>query len=168
MALCGLAEAQSNQDADAIRHLTTAFNQVREPSLRMAAGTRLYSLLMGTGDLERATHVIAKLQQLDPTNIDVLYAAHQVYSLLAYRAFQSMAQIAPGSARMYELQGDELAQVPMPRILWPSPRRTHQLNSPTRSEVSLDLEPCFRKLVTNLIVPRSNSPFHLHPFTNSY
>lgn len=111
VALCGLAEAQSNQDADAIRHLTMALDQVREPSLRMAAGTRLYSLLMGTGDLERAVHVVAKLQQLDPTNIDVLYAAHQVYSLLAYQAFQSMAQIAPGSARMYELQGDELAQV---------------------------------------------------------
>jgi tetratricopeptide (TPR) repeat protein len=77
----------------------------------MAAGTQLYSLLMGTGDLERAAQIVAKLQQLDPTNVDVLYAAHQVYSLLADRAFQSMAQLAPDSARMYELQGDELAQV---------------------------------------------------------
>ncbi|MGB9146830.1 MAG: tetratricopeptide repeat protein [Acidobacteriaceae bacterium] len=111
VALCGLAEAQSGQDADAIRHLITAFDRVSEPSLRMAAGTQLYSLLVGTGDLERAAQVVAKLQQLDPTNVDVLYAAHQVYSLLADRAFQSMAQVAPDSARMYELQGDELAQV---------------------------------------------------------
>jgi len=111
VALCGLAEARSGQDANAIRHLTAAFDQVHDPSLRMAAGTQLYSLLMGTGDLERAAQVVAKLEQLDPTNVDVLYAAHQVYSLLADHAFQSMAQVGPDSARMYELQGDELAQV---------------------------------------------------------
>lgn len=111
MALCGLAEAQSSQDADAIQHLTAAFDHVGDPSLRMATGTRLYSLLMGTGDLKSAARVVGKLQQLDPKNVDVLYAAHQVYSLLAYQAFQSMSQVAPDSARMYELQGDELAQV---------------------------------------------------------
>ncbi len=111
VALCGLAEAQSGKDAEAIGHLTTGFDRVSEPSLRMAAGTQLYSLLMAAGDLERAAQVVARLQQIDPTNVDVLYAAHQVYSLLADRAFQSLAHVAPDSARMFELQGDELAQV---------------------------------------------------------
>lgn len=111
LALCGLSEAASGDMVNAIQHLTAGLDQVSEPSLRMASGTRLYGLLIGSGDLDNAAQVVAKLQKLDPKNVDVLYAAHQVYSLLAFRAFRSMEQVAPDSARMYELQGDELAQV---------------------------------------------------------
>jgi tetratricopeptide (TPR) repeat protein len=111
VALCGLAEAQTGQNAEAIAHLDQALQQVREPSLRMTAGRQLYSLLMQAGDLNRAASVIGEMEQLDPNNADVLYAAHQVYALLANQAFLSLAQAAPDSARMYELQGDEMAQV---------------------------------------------------------
>lgn len=110
-ALCGLSEAQSGESVQAIAHLSEAFEQVREPSLLLATGTRLFSLLMSSGDLDGAAQVIEKLRQLHPDDIDVLYAAHQVHSLLADRAFRAMAQKAPNSARMYELQGDEMAQV---------------------------------------------------------
>lgn len=48
---------------------------------------------------------------MEPNNIDLLYAAHQVYSLLDSRIFVSMARLAPDSARMYQLRGDRLAQM---------------------------------------------------------
>jgi tetratricopeptide (TPR) repeat protein len=44
-------------------------------------------------------------------NIDVLYAAHQVHSMLADKAFMTMAQHDPDSARMYQLRGDRMAQI---------------------------------------------------------
>ena len=110
-ALCGLSEAQSGRNADAVVHLSEAFDNVHDPSLRSATGRQLFSLLMEAGDLDRAAVVIGQVHQIDPANVDVLYAEHQVYSLQANKAFLSLAQLAPDSARMYELQGDEMAQV---------------------------------------------------------
>jgi tetratricopeptide (TPR) repeat protein len=109
-ALCGLSEAESGRNADAVVHLTEAFEKVQEPSLRMATGRQLFSLLMEAGDLDQAASVVGQMHQIDPANVDVLYAEHQVYSLQANKAFLSLAQLAPDSARMYELQGDELLQ----------------------------------------------------------
>ena len=109
-ALCGLSEAQSGQNANAIMYLQQAFQHVHEPELRMAVGRQLFSIFFEAGDLKRASDVIGELQQLEPDNVDVLYAAHQVYSLLANRAFLSMARSEPDSARMYQLRGDEMMQ----------------------------------------------------------
>jgi len=111
VALCGLSEAESGQNSDAVANLSRALEKVQDPSLRMAAGKQLFSILMGAGDYHRAARVIDQLQEIDPRNIDVLYAAHQVYALLANQAFLSLARQQPDSARMYQLQGDELAQV---------------------------------------------------------
>lgn len=111
VALCGLSEAQSGKNEQAIAHLSQALEQVRESSLRMATGKKLFAILMETGNVNRAAVVIEQLKQIDPGNADVLYAAHQVYSLLAHQAFLALAQTAPDSARMYQLQADEMAQV---------------------------------------------------------
>ena len=111
VALCGISEAQLGHNEAAVTHLTGAFGQVREPSLRMAVGRQLFTILMQRGDLTRAAALIAELRLLDSRNPDVLYAAHQVYSLQANEAFVALSQAAPESARMYELHGDEMAQV---------------------------------------------------------
>jgi Tfp pilus assembly protein PilF len=79
-ALCGLSEVQSGRRATAEAHLQLAFKHVSEPKLRMAVGRQLFSILFEAGDLKHASDVIGELQQMDPTNIDVLYAANQVYS----------------------------------------------------------------------------------------
>jgi tetratricopeptide (TPR) repeat protein len=110
VALCGIAEAKVGQNPNAIAHLSLAFQHVDEPSLRLAAGKELYSILLEAGDLNQAADVVDKLQLLDPKSIDVLYAEHQVHSLLADKAFVSMAQLEPDSARMFELRGDRMAQ----------------------------------------------------------
>jgi tetratricopeptide (TPR) repeat protein len=109
-ALCGLSEAQMGRNAVAVIRLSDAFDKVHEPTLRMATGRQLFSLLMEAGDLDRAALVIGQMHKIDPANLDVLYAEHQVYALQANKAFVSLAQLAPDSARMYELQGDEMLQ----------------------------------------------------------
>ena len=110
-ALCGLSEAATGQNAKAVEHLNMAFQHVDDPPLRLAAGKRLFSLLYEAGDLNRAAAIVAQLQELDPKNIDVLYAAHQVYSVLESRAFLSMAFLSPDAARMYQARGDRMAQM---------------------------------------------------------
>jgi tetratricopeptide (TPR) repeat protein len=110
-ALCGLSEAKSGENADALEHLQPAFQHVAEPSLRMAVGKQLFGLLFEGGDLKSAADVVDQLQKLDSENVDVLYAAHQVYSLLADKAFLAMAHLGPTSARMYQLRGDRMAQI---------------------------------------------------------
>jgi len=110
-ALCGLSEARTGQNTNAIVHLEQAFQHLEEPSLRLATGTQLFSIWLEAGELNRAAALIDQLQQFDPKNVDVLYAAHQVYSLLADRAFLAMAHHDPDSARMYQLRGDRMAEI---------------------------------------------------------
>jgi tetratricopeptide (TPR) repeat protein len=110
-ALCGLSQAKTGDNAGSAVHLEQAFEHVAEPSLRLAVGKQLFSILLEAGELNRAAGVADRLEQLDPTNMDVLYAAHQVYSLLADKAFMAMAQHDPDSARMYQLRGDRMAQI---------------------------------------------------------
>ncbi len=110
-ALCGLSEARSAENAAAVEHLQQSFQHVAEPSLRMTVGKELFTILFEAGDLRRAADVVDQLQRLDPENADVLYAAHQVYSLLADNAFLAMAHRDPTSARMYQLRADRMAQI---------------------------------------------------------
>lgn len=110
-ALCGLSEAKTGKNADAAVHLDKAFQNVDDPTLRLSVGQQLFTILLQAGELVRAAAVIDRLQQLNPHDLDVLYSAHQVYSLLADRAFVAMAQIEPDSARMFELRADRMAQI---------------------------------------------------------
>ncbi|MGA9063177.1 MAG: tetratricopeptide repeat protein [Terracidiphilus sp.] len=110
-ALCGLSEAKIGENADAAVHLEQAFQHVAEPSLRLAVGKQLFGILFEAGELNRAAGVADQLQRLDPTNVDALYAVHQVYTLLADKAFLAMGQLDPDSARMYQLRGDRMAEI---------------------------------------------------------
>lgn len=111
VALCGLSEAQSGQDKDARVHLEAAFQHVQDSSLRLAVGKQLFGIEFESGDLNQAADLVVQLQQLAPKNVDVLYAAHQVFSLLANRAFLAVARLEPGSARMFQLWGDRMAEL---------------------------------------------------------
>src|SRR5215469_12423423 len=111
VALCGISEANIGQNGDALLHLNQAFQNVTDPALRMAVGKRLFSILFEKGDLDRAAQIVGELQQIDPKNIDVIYAAHQVYSAMDSRTIVTMEQLAPDSARVYQLRGDRMTQL---------------------------------------------------------
>lgn len=110
-ALCGLSEAKTGANADAAVHLDQAFQHVSDPSLRLAVGKQLFGIQLEAGELNQAADVVGQLEHLDPASIDVLYAAHQVYSLLADKAFMAIAQRDPDAARMFQLRGDRMAQI---------------------------------------------------------
>lgn len=110
LGLCGIAEGNTGRNAEAIVHLGRAFAHVQDPTLRLAAGQRLFALFFEKGDLPHAAETVAELRQLAPQNADVIYAAHQVYSLLENQMLLAMAQLAPDSPRLYQLHGDRYAQ----------------------------------------------------------
>ena len=110
-ALCGLSEAKVGQNKNAVTHLDQAFRHVADTSLRLTSGKILFSLLFEEGDFDNAVQVVGQLQRLEPNNPDVLYAAHQLYTLLSSRTFLTMAQLNPDSARMFQVRGDRMAQM---------------------------------------------------------
>jgi cytochrome c-type biogenesis protein CcmH/NrfG len=61
-------------------------------------------------DLNKAANVAGVLTQLRPTDPDVLYTAHRIYSDLADQTMLSMVMAAPDSARMHQIMGQELAR----------------------------------------------------------
>lgn len=109
-ALLGMAEKQIGADSQAVTHLDQAFRKVTEERLRIEVGEQLVDLYFQSEDLNKAASVAEQMQQLDPTNIDVLYTAHQVYSELADKTLLAVATLAPSSARMHQLMGDQMAR----------------------------------------------------------
>jgi tetratricopeptide (TPR) repeat protein len=65
---------------------------------------------MQAGKLIEAAAVAGQLQTANPSDVDILYAAHWVYTELANSTLYSIAVLGPDSARMYQAKGDELAQ----------------------------------------------------------
>jgi hypothetical protein len=57
-----------------------------------------------------AAEVVNVLRQLEPANVDILYAAHRIYSELCDETMLSIAMLAPDSARMHQLMAHELAR----------------------------------------------------------
>ncbi|MBV8810948.1 MAG: tetratricopeptide repeat protein, partial [Acidobacteriaceae bacterium] len=49
-------------------------------------------------------------RQLEPTDVDILYTAHRIYSELSDETMLSLTMVAPDSARMHQLMAHELAR----------------------------------------------------------
>jgi tetratricopeptide (TPR) repeat protein len=109
-ALVGTAEKRSGDMAGARADLERAFPKVQEEKLRVETGMELIEIYYGSSDLDKAAAVVSALQQLEPTNIEILYTAHQIYSELADESMLSVAMLAPNSARMHQLMAHELAR----------------------------------------------------------
>jgi tetratricopeptide (TPR) repeat protein len=109
-ALLGMAEKQLSQFKPARLNLEHAFTQLSEEKLKVETGMQLIELYYASGDLDKAAAVAAVLRQIKPTDPDILYAAHKVYSDLADETMLSLAMTGPDSARMHQVMGDELAR----------------------------------------------------------
>ncbi|MGA8030476.1 MAG: tetratricopeptide repeat protein, partial [Bryobacteraceae bacterium] len=78
--------------------------------LRVEAGLELIEVDYALKDLGKAAEVVNVLRQLEPTDADILYTAHRIYSELSDETTLSLAMVAPDSARMHQLMGHELAR----------------------------------------------------------
>lgn len=109
-ALLGMSEKRTGENSKAQADLSAAFPHLEEQKLRREAGLELVEVDYALGDLGKAAEIVNVLQQAEPANVDILYAAHRIYSELSDATMLSLAMAAPDSARMHQLMAHELAR----------------------------------------------------------
>jgi tetratricopeptide (TPR) repeat protein len=107
-AILGLCEKALGRFDSAKTLLETSFPHLQDPKLQIRAGMALAELDYQHRELENTSAVLAVLQKLDPANVDVLYVVYRVHTDLATQARDSLALIAPNSARMHQLLAQHL------------------------------------------------------------
>jgi len=107
-ALLGMCERRMGRLQSAQVHLAKAFPHLQDPKLRTQAGMDLVELDYRNGDMASTVEVLSALEQLDPTNVDVLYVAYRTFSALADHALDSIALTSPDSARMHQIMAQHL------------------------------------------------------------
>jgi tetratricopeptide (TPR) repeat protein len=109
-ALLGMAEKRTGDITGARRDLEQAFPQLQEQKLRVETGMELIEIYYGVSELDKAAGVVSTLRQLEPTNVEILYTSHQIYSELADESMLTVGMLAPKSARMHQLMAHEMAR----------------------------------------------------------
>lgn len=98
----GKSDAAKANLEKSLPHLT------QDPKLQVRAGLALVELDYQRRDLEKASGVLSLLQKTNPTNVDVLYVVYRIHTDLATEARQTLAMVAPDSARMHQLLAQHL------------------------------------------------------------
>jgi tetratricopeptide (TPR) repeat protein len=109
-ALLGMSEKRLGETEAARKNLDAAFTQVTEEKLRVQVGLELIEADYALRDLPKAAETVNVLRQLEPDNVDILYAAHRIYSDLRDEVLLQFAMIAPESARAHQVIAHELAR----------------------------------------------------------
>ncbi len=109
-ALLGMAEKRTGDVSGALGDLEKAFPKLKEQKIQIETGMELIEIYSGTGELGKAAATVNALQELDPTNVEITYAAYRIYSDLTDESRLSLSVEAPNSARMHQMMAHELAR----------------------------------------------------------
>ena len=109
-ALLGMSEKRLGEIRTARADLQSAFANLQEEKLRLRTGMELIEVDYALNDLGKAAEVVNVLRQLQPTDPDILFTAHRIYSDLADETTLSLAMSAPQSPRMKQLMAHQLAR----------------------------------------------------------
>jgi tetratricopeptide (TPR) repeat protein len=109
-ALLGMAEKRTGDVASALGDLEKAFPKLTEQKIRVETGMELIEIYSKSGDLEKAAVTVGVLRELEPTNVEVIYAAYRVYSDLADETKLSLSVVGPKSAQVHQMMAHELAR----------------------------------------------------------
>ena len=127
--LLGIAESKTGDDRQGRIDLETAFPHIDETKLKINVGLQLIESYTATGDLEKASTLIAQLLALKPTDPELLYAAYRIHSNMMAEDLLSLSLAAPDSAQLHQAIAHEL-------------QRTHDLEGTIRNlRQALALDP---------------------------
>jgi tetratricopeptide (TPR) repeat protein len=107
-ALLGITEKRLGNRKPAEKLLREAFAHLETSPVRIQAGLELLDILYAEHNTEQAVETVTSLQQIAPSNIDVLYTAYRVHTDLAHQALDTLAQAAPESGRIHQLMAQHL------------------------------------------------------------
>jgi Tfp pilus assembly protein PilF len=137
-ALLGMSEKRIGETSKARGDLEKAFPHLEEQKLRVRAGLELIEIDYAGRDLDKAAEIVNQLRRLEPTDVDILYAAHRIYSELSDETMLSLAMVAPDSARMHQLMAHELARQAKDELAIANYRMALKLD-PQRADVHYEL-----------------------------
>jgi tetratricopeptide (TPR) repeat protein len=106
-ALLGVCQKRLGDPA-ARATLEKSFQKLRDKPLRIQVGMELAGLYDREGNLDATASVMRSLVELDPENVDILFAAQRVYTELGDDTLNKLAILAPGSARMQQVIAERL------------------------------------------------------------
>jgi tetratricopeptide (TPR) repeat protein len=106
--LLGIAERRTGDDRQGRVDLEAAFPHIEEEKLKVDVGLDLVESYAGTGDLNKASDVIALLLKLRPTDPSLLYTSYRIHSSMMSEALLSLSLVAPESAQMHQAIAHEL------------------------------------------------------------
>jgi tetratricopeptide (TPR) repeat protein len=92
-ALLGMAEKRTGNVDGALGDLETAFPKLTEQKIRVETGMELIEIYSKSGELEKAAVTVGVLRELEPTNVEIIYAAYRVYSDLADESKLSLSEV---------------------------------------------------------------------------
>lgn len=109
-ALLGMSEKRIGENVKAQADLEKSFPQLQEEKLKVRTGLELIEIEYALRNLDKAAETVNVLRRIEPTDVDILYTAHRIYSELTDETTLSLAMVAPDSARMHQLMAHELAR----------------------------------------------------------
>jgi tetratricopeptide (TPR) repeat protein len=118
--LLGIAERKTGNDRQGLIDLETAFPHIDETKLKIDVGLQLIESYTATGELDKASTLIAQLLALKPTDPELLYAAYRIHSNMMAEDLLSLSLAAPDSAQLHQAIAHEL-------------QRTHDLEGTIRN-----------------------------------
>jgi tetratricopeptide (TPR) repeat protein len=107
-AMLGLCEKQLGHMDAARTWFEKSFPHLEDSKLRIQVGLDLVGLDDQVGEQENAVDVLRTLRQLDPQNVDILYAAYRNYSSMAESTLDTLALVATDSPRMHLIIAEHL------------------------------------------------------------
>jgi tetratricopeptide (TPR) repeat protein len=107
-ALLGITERRLGNRQPAEKLLREAFARLETSPVRIQAGLELLDILYAERNMEQAVETVRLLQQIAPSNVDVLYTAYRIHTDLANHALDALAELAPQSGRMHQLMAQHL------------------------------------------------------------
>jgi tetratricopeptide (TPR) repeat protein len=107
-ALLGIAERRTGDDADGRKDLEAVFPAITDSKLKIDVGQDLIESYSNSGELERATTVVAALLKLQPTDPSLLYTSYRLHHDLMVEAMLELGLVAPDSAQMHQAMAHEL------------------------------------------------------------
>jgi len=137
-ALLGMSEKRTGDNTKAQSDLENAFPHLQEQKLRVQSGLELVEIDYALSDLGKAADIVNVLRQIEPTDVDILYTAHRIYSELSEETMLSLAMVAPDSARMHQIMAHELSREAKDDAAIANYREALKID-PNRSDIHFEL-----------------------------
>jgi tetratricopeptide (TPR) repeat protein len=106
-ALLGIAEKRIGDPSAAQTDLEKAFTNLDDKNIQKEAGLELIELASATGRLDKAAAVAATLENLEPQDPQILFAAYEVSLQMIDQTLLDMTIAAPNSAEMHMMMANQ-------------------------------------------------------------